>query len=289
MQCITNNITLDKVYKANVNNLYSNVITTTNDTIYQQWIVNITLQTSVLPSHYISQVILKCTTNDDMDINITTNDISFISNTSIYGTFDISQWDNTHCNVTVHVLLVNGLSIDYSDTISLNVYDINDVSIINETTYQCGFVHGSIALGCHIVMVSSDGHNYTINISRLQSTGSCITDIQPGHYTLYAYDIDYNGFIPHLPAITIPNIIIICTESNGGDTLSYVGGSLLGVSLVISVCTILIHIGLVMWYRHKQNNTTITTTATDRVNDKGVSVVDPQYEEIEYDTPSTID
>jgi hypothetical protein len=123
MQCITNNITLDKVYKANVNNLYSNVITTTNDTIYQQWIVNITLQTSVLPSHYISQVILKCTTNDDMDINITTNDISFISNTSIYGTFDISQWDNTHCNVTVHVLLVNGLSIDYSDTISLSECD----------------------------------------------------------------------------------------------------------------------------------------------------------------------
>jgi hypothetical protein len=97
--------------------------------------------------------------------------------------------------------------------IVLDVYDINDVSIINETTYQCGFVHGSIALGCHIVMVSSDGHNYTINISRLQSTGSCITDIQPGHYTLYAYDIDYNGFIPHLPAITIPNIIIIYTTT----------------------------------------------------------------------------
>ena len=48
---------------------------------------------------------------------------------------------------------------------------------------------------------------YTTDISKLKGMGS-ISGTEPGVYTLYVYDIDYDGGIPSSPAIIIDGITI---------------------------------------------------------------------------------
>ena len=50
-------------------------------------------------------------------------------------------------------------------------------------------------------------NSYTTDISKLKGMGS-ISGTEPGVYTLYAYDIDYDGRIPSSPAIIIDGITI---------------------------------------------------------------------------------
>ena len=50
-------------------------------------------------------------------------------------------------------------------------------------------------------------NSYTTDISKLKEVGS-ISGTEPGVYTLYAYDIDYDGGIPSSPAIIIDGITI---------------------------------------------------------------------------------
>ena len=50
-------------------------------------------------------------------------------------------------------------------------------------------------------------NSYTTDISKLKGMGS-ISGTEPGVYTLYVYDIDYDGGIPSSPAIIIDGITI---------------------------------------------------------------------------------
>ena len=58
---------------------------------------------------------------------------------------------------------------------------------------------------------------YTTDISKLKGMGS-ISGTEPGVYTLYVYDIDYDGGIPSSPAIIIDGITITEAILPSSDT-----------------------------------------------------------------------
>ena len=71
-------------------------------------------------------------------------------------------------------------------------------------------------MGCHVKLVSQT-NTYTTDISKLKGMGS-ISGTEPGVYTLYAYDIDYDGGIPFSPAIIIDGITITEAILSSSDT-----------------------------------------------------------------------
>ena len=157
-------------------------------------------------------------------------DTKTIKSSSVYLSFNTTSVDNTVMTFSAIIYTsAELLSVIYQNfTLSkmtciqcvfkisiLGFFDVNDSLVISSdstnTSIWCGYVHESLALGCHVQLVSQI-NTYSTDISRLKGM-ELISGTEPGVYTVYVYDIDYDGIIPSIPAIIIDNITIAAAAS----------------------------------------------------------------------------